>query len=90
VSGIKVTQIGDKEASDFASDIIQAIQAAGIRVDLNLVGVMASPMYGLTVVDIASGALRVAFEGAGIEQVKYAPNTSAVPSIFVRLKPPAF
>lgn len=90
VPSINLMLLGDKEANDFGSDLLQAIRAAGIQVNISLTGMASPPSYGLHVVDTPDGALRAAFGAAGIAQVRYAASGSPTPNIFVGLKPPAF
>jgi hypothetical protein len=87
---INVTRLGDKEAFDFGTDLIQAIRAAGVQVNLSQIGMVTPPPYGLNVADNPAGALREALEAASISPVTYAVNTSAIPSILIGLKPPPF
>jgi hypothetical protein len=90
IQAINVTRLGDREASEFAMDIIRAVLAAGINVAVSDVGVMAPPVYGLLVTDTADGLLKAALTEADIGPATYADRSSATPSIFVGLKPPPF
>jgi hypothetical protein len=87
---INVTILGDLEAREFGVDLAKAIQRAGVPVRFDETGVMVPPPYGLLITDTPSGALKAAFEAAGVPQVTYASAVSAVPTILVGLKPPAF
>ncbi len=80
---INVTRLGDREAFDLASDIIEALMLSGVYVDVSELGSMSPPQYGLIVYDAPEGILRAAFDGAGIKDVRYIPSTTDFPSIFV-------
>jgi hypothetical protein len=87
LSPIKFGRLGDKEAHDFATDILKAADASGIAIELSEIGAQSPPRHGLKIYD---GLLKVAFDSAGIKVDEVIPNTNAILMIFVGLKPPPF
>jgi hypothetical protein len=86
LSPIKFGRLGDKEAHDFATDILKAVDASGIAIELSEIATQSPPRYGLKISD---GLLKAAFDSAGIKVDEIIPP-NAILMIFVGLKPPPF
>jgi hypothetical protein len=96
VSTVLLTRLGDKEASDYATEIIQALFESGWHVVIDDVGLSVPPSYGLQyksdsstsgkalsrALSILESKVNVALEGDA-----HVPNAVAI--VFVGLKPPS-
>lgn len=91
---IKVVKIGEKEASEYADQIISAIKDAGIIVDLVTIGTLSPPRYGVVVSPSPpSGATSIFLDALKSSNIHYkiepVPNQDGQFGIFIGLKPPA-
>ena len=86
VNVIKITRLGDHEANEYATSIIDAVKGAGLNPTLLDIGTMAFPQYGIRV----TSDLKPAFDLAGITVYALISGPGGVtlpPEIFVGLKP---
>jgi len=90
LSPVTFGRLGDKEAHDFATDILKAVGASKIAIELSELGSQTPPRYGLKISDTPDGLLKAAFDSAGIKVDEIIPNINAILIIFVGLKPPPF
>lgn len=91
VPEVSITRLGDMEAYLYASDLMAAFEAAGIRVVVNTIGHVTPPVYGIVVYeDQTNGVIVPALAEAGIQARAEAPGSRSVPQIIVGLKPPPF
>jgi hypothetical protein len=90
---VTVTKLGDQEAALYADALISALTTAGVGgINVNNVGVMAPPRYGVSLTvninDPKGGAIRAALNAAGIPfTLSVAALQSRNADILVGLKP---
>jgi len=91
---IKVVRLGDKEASEYADQIISVFREAGLAVDIMNIGVLGPPQYGI-IVTPAPPSVGVSAFIAALNKSKTSYKTGSIPGaanqfgILVGLKPPA-
>ena len=91
VPEVSITRLGDMEAYLYASDLMAAFEAAGIRVVVNTIGQVTPPMYGVVVYeDQTNGVIASSLAQAGIQARVEALGTRLAPQIVVGLKPSPF
>lgn len=93
-SRIKVEKLGDKEASEYADQIISAIRESGITVDVSFTGTLSPPRYGVIVSPSppsnAISTFLFALKNSQIDfKVETLPTQGGQFGIFIGLKPPA-
>lgn len=84
-----VTRLGDREAHDFANDILACADKAGMPMALRDIGMMTPPLYGVQIVDTPDGVIAAAFASANVKATAIANINGDAGQIFVGLKIPA-
>jgi hypothetical protein len=84
---LRFGRLGDKEANEYATEILIAVNNSGISTSVQDFGTQTPPRYGLKI----TSDLKPAFDTAGIAAEVLPGNQSPPPTtIFVGLKPPPF